>query len=214
MTTPRLASIALALFVVLALGCPKDEPSWPSVAACDGGYAYAQRLPAAGLAAVETFSDSPGQITLAPNPALIDGNTAVTAVVDLGYTPSLQGDSRLRDLGVQLADAVTAVDALRVWVDRPLPPAVSAAYLWSAYRSDDNMTWTAVALSAPVTFGAFDSRFEIPIARTAARYLKVVTSPLAAGITADPAFADLFVTELEAFAVDVPPACAAATAGR
>jgi len=52
-----------------------------------------------------------------------------------------------------------------------------------------------------VSFSAFQNRFELTIDKTAARYLKVVTRPLAAGVTVDPRFSDVFVTELQAYLI-------------
>jgi len=80
---------------------------------------------------------------------------------------------------VQFADAITPVSLVYVWVDKALPAQVSGAFGWTAYRSDDNVDWVPVPLAGPVTFGAFDNRFEIPIEGTRSRYLKVVTRPLA-----------------------------------
>lgn len=183
-----------------------------SVAACGSGNLYQQRFPVAGLSIVETSSPLPEKVTLVPNPSLVDGNTALSAGVDLGYGPTLGGDSRLRDMGVELADAVTAIDELHVWVARALPPEVFASYLWMAYRSDDNVSWIEIPLRAPVRFGVFHPRFEIPIVRTQARYFKAVTRPLAPGITSDPAFETVVVTELQAFAVEPLPPCATGSA--
>jgi hypothetical protein len=84
-----------------------------------------------------------------------------------------------------------------LWVDRSLPADVAGAFSWAAYCSDDNLAWTPVALAGPVTFGAFDNRFVLSIERTQARFLKVVTRPLAAGTTTDPRFADVLVTEIQ-----------------
>jgi hypothetical protein len=78
---------------------------------------------------------------------------------------------------------------------------VVAAYAWTAYQSDDNVDWTPVAISGPVVFGTFQNRFEIPVVETRARFLKVVTSPLPVGVTIDPQFANVLVTELQAFQV-------------
>lgn len=107
-------------------------------------------------------------------------------------------------MGVQFVDAVTPVDALFVWVDRQLPPDVVTAYAapgrWRAFRSDDNLNWTPVAVG-PVVFGVFQNRFEITIAETRARYLKIVTTPLPAGVTFDQQLASVFVTELQAYRV-------------
>ena len=45
------------------------------------------------------------------------------------------------------------------------------------------------------------NRFEISVPDTQARYLKVVTKPLPVGITTDPTYTDVFVTELTLFSV-------------
>ena len=163
------------------------------------GTVLLQQNPIGGLSLVEVFPAEPSTSTLAPNPALIDGNLLASASVDLGYAPTLAGDANRRDLGVQFADVITPVNAIHVWVDRRLPPEISAAYSWTAYRSDDNKIWTPVAITGPVVFGGFLNRFEIPIQRTQARFLKVVTQPLPAGLTLDPAFANVFVTEMQVF---------------
>ena len=105
---------------------------------------------------------------------------------------------------MQFADAVTPVNRVFVWVDRQLTPDVANAYTaagrWTAYQSDDNLTWTAIAVGAVVS-GLYENRLEITIADTRARYLKVVTTPLPAGVTFDPQFASVFVTELQAYFV-------------
>ena len=42
-----------------------------------------QQHPVAGLSLIEVIADQPTRDTLLPNPALIDGNTTVSANVDL-----------------------------------------------------------------------------------------------------------------------------------
>ena len=160
-----------------------------------------QQHPVAGLSLVEVFPALPESDTLLPNPALIDGNLVVSAAVDIGYAPVLAGDDNRRDLGVQFADVITPVNTVQVWVDKKLPPELAIAYTWAAYQSDDNRTWTPVSITGPVVFGAFQNRFEIPVRETRARYLKVVTRPLPSGLTVDPAFANVFVTEVQVFLV-------------
>ena len=160
-----------------------------------------QQNPVAGLSLTEGFPAVPTTDTLLPNPALIDGNLVVSAAVDIGYAPTLAGDDNRRDLGVQFADLVTPVNSIRVWVDRKLPPEVSIAYTWTAYLSDDNKTWTPLSITGPVVFDAFQNRFEIPVQETQARYLKVVTRPLPAGLSVDAAYANVFVTEMQVFLV-------------
>ena len=160
-----------------------------------------QQHPVAGLSLTEVFPALPESDTLLANPALIDGNLITSASVDIGYAPTLAGDDNRRDLGVQFADLITPVNTIQVWVDKKLPPELSIAYAWTAYQSDDNKTWTPVSITGPVVFGAFQNRFEIPVRETRARYLKVVTRPLPAALTVDPAYANVFVTEVQVFLV-------------
>lgn len=170
-----------------------------------GGTVATLRTPTAGLSAVETFPDTPLRITLAQNPALIDGNTTASAGLDLGFSRSLAGDVRNRHMGAQLADVITPVNTVYVWVDRPLPPeivsAMTAAGAWTAYTSDDNLNWTQIPVVGPVVFGIFDNRFEITITETSARYFKIVTRPLAGAVTTDERYASIVVTELQLLSV-------------
>lgn len=174
-----------------------------------GGTVNVQQFPIGGLSLVETFPSTPQLITLAPNPALIDGDTVASAGIDLGFAPALAGDQNFRDMGLRFPDTATPVSALWLWVDRQLPPEVWNAYAFTAWQSDDNVAWTQVPITGPVLFGVFDTRFEIPIARTQARYLKVVTKPLPIAVTVDPRFANVVVTELQAYLVvpasEAPP---------
>jgi hypothetical protein len=100
-------------------------------------------------------------------------------------------------MGVQFADATTAVNRIYVYVDDALTPQVAAALTWAAYRSDDNQVWTLVP-SGGVQFDPPALRFEIPIATTQARYLKVVTPPLSVAVTSAPEFEAVLVTEVQA----------------
>lgn len=178
----------------------------------EGGTVETRQPALAGLSAVEVPPATATQIALAPTPALVDGDRTASVGVNIGFGRSAAGDTAPRHVGAQLANAVTPVSEIHVAVDRPLPPEVAGAFSWSAYRSDDNLSWTPVALAGPVAFGAFDDRFEIPIERTEARYLKVVTRPLPQGATLDPRFADVLVTEIEL--LDVVPAAVLRGASR
>jgi hypothetical protein len=200
-------STPLGLFVALATAAcgSSGDGVGDGVVPCAEG-TLQRRFPIAGFSIVEGVGQAPEVVTLNPNASLVDGNTAVGAGVNLGYGA---GDSGFRDLGVQLADPVTSIDELHVWVDRTLPPAASSYHSWSAFLSDDNVSWTAIPLVAPVKLGVTAARFEIPIGRTAARYLKVVTRPLASGITSDPALETVLATEVQAFAVAPPCATSA-----
>jgi hypothetical protein len=166
-----------------------------------GGTVAMPQLPSAGLSLVAVFPAVPETDTLGLNPALIDGNLTSPASVNIGFSVSLNGDNNPRELGLQFTDPNTPVNTLYVWVDRQLPIEISSAYSWTAYRSDDNVNWTKVNVVAPVVFSAFQSRFEITIDETRARYVKVITRPLSPVITADRRFQDVFVTELQAFDV-------------
>ena len=169
-----------------------------------------QRSPVAGLSLVEPFGSVPESDTLQPNPAVIDGNLAASTGMNIGFAPTLAGDTSLREVGSQLSDATQPVNTLHVWVNRALPAAVSAAYSWSVYRSDDNLTWAPVPIVRGVVFGVAANRFEITIEEIRARYVKVAVAPLSPSVAADPTLQNVLVTELQSFLV-VP---AAAVLGR
>ncbi len=180
------------------------QPSTTTIEALGSqGTVTRQRLPIGGLSLVEIFPATPTQSTLSPNPAIIDGNTTQSAGINIGYGPSLAGDRNLRHVGVQFADEFTSVNTLYLWVDRRLTSDVVAALAsgFTAYRSSDNVNWIRVPVTGPVVFAPFQNRFEVTIPETRARYLKLVTAPLAPGITSDPAYADFFVTELQTLLV-------------
>lgn len=163
-----------------------------------------QQLPVAGLSVIESFPATPLRVTLNPNAALIDGDTAASAGVNLGTAAGSGPEIANRDLAAQFQDVITPVNAIHVFVDRALPDPLGAVLPWSAYRSDDNVDWTPVAIVGPVVFNPVLLRFEVPIERTSARYVKLVTRPLPATATTDPQFREVFVTELQFF--DVLPA--------
>ncbi|HET6923595.1 MAG TPA: hypothetical protein VFI16_10655, partial [Anaeromyxobacteraceae bacterium] len=166
-----------------------------------GGTVATQQFPVAGLSAVEVFPATPDRVALPPNGTLVDGDVLAGAGLNIGFGPTLSGDAAYRDLGVQFADVVTPVNTVWIWVDRPLPATVSGAFLWTAYRSDDNLNWTQVPLGGPVAFAPFNNRFEIPVAPAQARYLKLVVKPLAAAVTTDVRYRDILVTEMQVFQV-------------
>ena len=172
-----------------------------TVESSGSGTVSIQQFPVGGLSLVELFPSIPSVVTLLPNPALIDGDLLASAGIDIGFGPSLAGDQNLRDMGVAFANGTTEVNALRLWVDRQLPPSVAGAYAFTAWSSDDNLSWTQVPVTGPVTFGVFENRFEIPIVRTQARYLKVVTRPITTAVTSDPQYRAVLVTELQPFLV-------------
>lgn len=155
------------------------------------------QIPAGGLSIVEVFPTIPTQVTLNPNAALIDGNLTTSAGLNLGFSASVGGLRQYRDIGAQFPNVITPVNEVYVWVDRQLSAEVAAGFTWEAYRSDDNVTWTPIAITGAVQFGLLQNRFEIPVERTEARYLKVVTRPLPATLTTDPQYAEILVTEAQ-----------------
>jgi hypothetical protein len=171
-----------------------------------GGVVLTQVLPVGGLSAIEGPLDTPDRVRLVSNPRLADGDagagdggTGSSAGLDLGTGPSASGDIAPRDIGAQFPDLIHPVNTIYVWVNKPLPAGVVSSYLFTAWQSDDNQTWTPVAISGPVQFGLFQTRFEIPVAQTAARYLKVTVRPLAVSATTDPRYASVLVTEVQFF---------------
>jgi hypothetical protein len=168
-----------------------------------GGEVATQQFPSGGLSIVEPLDTStPAFVTLNPNPALVDGDLASPAGIDLGFAVAVGGDGRSRDLGLAFPSTQLEVTELRVWVDAPLPAGIWDRVAWTAYRSDDNSTWTLVRGAAPAErFDPFLNRFEIRIPATRARYLKVVARPLLPAVTTDPRFAAVNVTEVQAFQV-------------
>lgn len=158
-----------------------------------------QRLPVMGLSAVEALPATPGDEVLSPNPALIDGNTTVSATVNVGFGPSATGDLDARAVGARFADVVTSVNTIYVWFDRGVVPDVAGALAASVkvYRSDDNRRWTAVSVVGTPVLSPVENRIEITIVQTQAQFLKATLKPLAVGVTTDPAYRDLFVTEIQ-----------------
>lgn len=156
-----------------------------------------------GLSLVEGLTDLPERDTLQTNALLIDGDTAGGAGLNIGWGPSLTGDQALRDAGVRFVE-LDPVSLIEVWVDEQLPPDVASAYAWSVYRSDDNLTWTAVTVTGPVVFNTAWSRFEVQISATRTRYLKVATRPISTAVTPDPRFRDVAITELRTFLLESP----------
>ncbi len=162
-----------------------------------GGVVPTLQVATAGLSLVEAFPATPDRDTLTPNPALVDGETTLSAGLDLGFAPTLAGDLAFRDLGASFGVTLTSVNAVYVYVDRQLPPEVARGVAWAAYTSNDNVLWTPLPLVGPVAFGLFANRFEIPVARTDARFVKVVAKPLTTAVTTDRQWANILVTEAQ-----------------
>jgi hypothetical protein len=172
------------------------------VTAGGGGEVVSPLFPLAGLS---TISDTPQNVTLVPNPALVDEDRTVSAGINLGLPP-LGGDDRPRNIGLDLGGP-TVLNTLYVWVDRRLPQVISDSFAWDLYTSADNLAWVLQQTISPAPFGTFDARFEILFPDLTARYIKVVTRPLARTVSTSDQFPDILVTELTA-ALRTPAALA------
>ncbi|BDG09253.1 hypothetical protein [Anaeromyxobacter paludicola] len=170
-----------------------------------GGTVATQQLPSAGLSLVEPPAALPQSDTLGPNGLLVDGKTDVSANLNLGWSASIAGDTAARELGLQFADPTTQLNTLYVYVQRPLPPEISTALSFTAWRSDDNLHWTQVALAGTVIFNALLNRYELTLQQVQAPFVKLVVQPLPPALTTDRRYADVLVTELQAYQV-VPAA--------
>jgi len=149
-------------------------------------------FPFAGLSAL---SDTPEDVALAPNPALIDGIFAAGAGINLGLPPP-GGDARLRNVGLDFATD-KQVNTLFVWVDRDVSQ-VAGSFSWRIYTSADNLKWVLRQTVAPAIYSPTFNRFEIRFADVTARYVKVVTAPLSPAVPFASNYPIILVTELQA----------------
>jgi hypothetical protein len=151
-------------------------------------------IPFGGLAAT---SDLPQTARLVSNAALVDGNLTASAGVNLGLALPPE-DAQARNIGLDFVNP-TRVNRLLVWIHREVPFEIASAFAWEIYSSSDNLVWRREALVSTARFGPFEHRFEIDFPVVTARYLKAVVRPLSAAVPEASRYADIFVTELQAF---------------
>jgi hypothetical protein len=154
-------------------------------------------FPFAGLS---VLSDTPENIVLNSNPALIDGNLEAGVGVNLGLPPP-GGDARLRNMGMDFLVA-TEINTLYVSVDRDVAQ-VADAFSWRIYTSDDDPSdgiqiWALRQTVFPAVYSPTFNRFEIRFTNVKARYVKVVTASLSPAIPFASGFPTILVTELQA----------------
>jgi len=167
-------------------------------------------------------SNIPSSVRLNPAPFLINSGflppgdpTGSTNNIGSDTFPL---DTAPRNIGLQFAVA-TELNTLRVWVyslqgpllatatPADLPSAVSSSFRWDLYTSVDNQNWvlqqtgaSAAYESDPVVLpGGGGGRFEISFAKVAARYIKVVVTPLVHNVDPTLNFPGVYVTEVQAF---------------
>ena len=172
-----------------------------TVESSGSGTVSIQQFPVGGLSLVETFPSIPSVSTLAAEPGPHRRGRArerrhrhrLRPVARRRPEPPRHGRGvRERHDRGEHAPALGGPAAAR-----PPSPAGTSSRPGRA-------TTTSPGRELPVgavTFGVFENRFDIPIARTRARYLKVVTRPLTTAVTTDPQFNAVLVTELQPFLV-------------
>jgi len=162
-----------------------------------GGAVQVQLFPINGLSSI---SDTPVLNVLDVNQALIDGNLTASTGLNIGQLPSVTGDTRRRNAGLDFGVA-TEISTLFVWVDRTLPSVVYNSFVWEIYTSQDNQNWSLYQTVFPAPFGPFDNRFEISFPAVQTRYVKAVTRPLSVAVVPPPGVDvnNIFITELQAF---------------
>ncbi len=153
-------------------------------------------FPLSPLAGLSAITDTPLDVVLASNPALIDGNLTGGTGINLGL-PAPGAETRPRNIGLDFVNE-TRVNTLLVWIDRDLRPEISGAFSWDVYTSSDNKAWVLRQTVFPAAFGPFQTRFEIRFADVTARFVKVVTRPLSPTVPFASDFPNILVTELQA----------------
>jgi len=153
-------------------------------------------FPFVGLSNV---TDIPTTDTLSPNPALIDGNLTVSANLNIGSSPSLVGDTKFREMGLDFGVA-TQVNNLQIWVNQQLASDIANSFAWDIYTSEDNVSWTFSQTIFPAPFGPFLNRFNLNFNTVSTRYIKVATRPLVLTVpgATTPNNQSIFVTEIQA----------------
>ncbi len=159
-----------------------------------------QRFPVAGYSVTADFPAPTDNLGASPNGALIDGNSGVSAGVNIGTSVSLPTDNKFREMGVDFGTA-TEVNNVLIWTNQPLTTDTANSFAWEVYTSADNTSWTLLQTVQPAVFGPFVNRFSIDFQNVNTRYLKVATRPLSLAVqgATDPTYQNIYVTEMETF---------------
>jgi len=157
-------------------------------------------FPVEGLAARD---DTPLDGALDPAPGLVDDDLVTPTRVDLGLPPP-GGDERPWGMGLEFARETT-VNALFVWIDRELTPAIAASFDWRVYTSPDNQRWMPRETISGAPYNEILRRFEVRFDDVSERFVKLVVSPLGGEVPGATDFPNIFVTELDAAETIVTP---------
>ena len=144
---------------------------------------------------LSVLSDTPGNIVLTSNPALIDGSLTAGSGINLGL-PAPGENNQLRNMGLDFL-VPTEINTLYVYVDRDVAQ-VADAFTWRIYTSADNQNWDLRQNVSPAIYSLTFNRFEIRFTNVNARYVKVVTAPLSPAVPFAPSYPVILVTELQA----------------
>jgi hypothetical protein len=151
-------------------------------------------LPVFPFSGLSALSDTPENVPLVSNAALVDGTLTAGTGLNLGLPPP-GGDARPRNMGLDFLIA-TEINTLYVWVDREVTQ-VADAFSWRIYTSDDNLNWTLRQTVSPAFYNTTFNRFEIRFTNVNARYVKAVASPLTPAIPFSSFYPIILVTELQ-----------------
>jgi len=165
------------------------------------GVVTTQVFPTGGLFALLTDVDTVTH-ALDPDPALIDGDLATSAGINIGLPPV--PDILLRNIGLDFSTP-SEVNRLLLWVDRDLSSAPNIVNYFAAnlkvYVSSDNLNWVLWPITGLPTFGPLQNSFQIQFANVipARQFIKVATPALNAAVVGASSFPNILVTELQAF---------------
>jgi len=130
--------------------------------------------------------------------ALVDGQSSAISSVNIGTAASQVAKQLGIDFGTD-----TEVNALRILVDKELPPELADFFVWDIFVSDDNSSWQFARTVTGAEFDPFANYFQLDFPGLMARQIKVVVRPLRVNSmppeSADPQYANIQVTELQAF---------------
>jgi hypothetical protein len=139
------------------------------------------------------FSDvdlSPQISTLSSNNALIDGNVAASAGIDIGGFAS--GGQLFWNIAANVP-AGSTVDVVQLKTVAVVPPNFTSGFSFSVWASDDNTFWTLVASTAAYVYDPVNLHFRLNIPGVSQRFVKVVN-------TSSPAAAPaVLISEIELF---------------
>ncbi len=134
-----------------------------------------------------------GTGALDDTPALIDGNIAAGAGIDIGSS----GDTD-QNIGAELV-RTEEVEEIWIYTEQKYTDNTNTPVQWDVYLSDDdNVTWDLIETNATSEYIQEEQRFKISFTPTSAKFFKVVNTTKAS-------FINLYVTEIKLFGTTIEP---------